>query len=455
MTLSGSISGAGSLDKLGGGALILSGSDGYAGGTMISAGTLQMASVPGTGPLVIQNATFQASGAFGINGPVTVGHANSTISVDAAQTLTLSSSVSGNGGLNKTGAGVMVLASTASYQGPTNISGGTVQIGNIVAPGTGYGVFNRVTEAQGYKLVYQLNIPTFANYSNNNPVYAVDNSASIAAGSFNRIGYYMELQTASSPLYYMYVSFDAAPFATAANKLGVPTVNSGEFYHYGVTGSGQVQNMDIVTNAPGISGLTYNASGIGTAMNLSSGLAQFWPGNYGNGNGYGVPYATGGQWGTADDNGGTGTGYGSMKLGSDGVGGGPNSMLISFNNWGNGTPGVGIGNGSNVNSWFPGVANQNNDYTFSNNAGSYTVEDLEVVVGNGLGGAYGQLSAVSPVSVTNGSMLDLNNTAQTVASLSGDAASKVALGGGTLTLGGIGSRHVCRDHLRHRREQFQ
>ena len=347
--------------------------------------------------------------------------------------------ISGSGGLNKTGAGVMVLASTASYQGPTNISGGTVQIGNIVAPGTGYGVFNRITEAQGYQLIYQLNIPTFANYSNTNPVYAVDNSASIATGSFNRIGYYMELQTASSPLYYMYVSFDAAPFATQANKLGVPTVNSGEFYHYGMTGSGQVQDMDIVTNAPGISGLTYNASGIGTAMNLSSGLAQFWPGNYGNGNGYGVPGATGGQWGTADDGAGTGTGYGSMKLGSDGVGGGPNSMLLSFNNWGNGTPGVGIGNGSNVNSWFPGVANQNNDYTFSNNAGSYTVEDLEVVVGNGLGGAYGQLSAVSPVSVTNGSMLDLNNTSQTVASLSGDAASVVALGGGTLTFGGIGS----------------
>ena len=442
-TFAGSISGNGGLVKAGTGTLGLTGSNNgnFLGSTTINAGTLQATngSSLGSGLLTLNNGTFQASGSFGMSGPVSLGNANSTISVDPAQVLTLTGSIGGGGALNKTGPGVLALANTASYPGPTNISGGTLQIGNAVASMTGTGVFNHVTEAQGYKLVYQLNIPTASNYASTAPTYAVDNSASIAAGSFNRIGYYMELKTASSQLYYMYVSFDASPFATAANKLGVPTVASGEFYHYAGSG-GSIQNMDIVTNAPGISGLTYSGS-IGTATNLSSGLAQFWPGNYGNTNGYGVPNAPNvGTWntGTGDDGGGTGTGYGSMKFGSDGVGGGPNGMLMSFDNWGGngGNNCVGIGNGDTVASWFSGVTNTNRDYTFSQNAASYTLEDLQVVVGNGLGGGHGQLPAVSPVSVTNGSTLDLNHSAQTVASLSGDALSTVALGGGTLTIGG-------------------
>ena len=48
----------------------------------------------------------------------------------------------------------------------------------------------------------------------------------------------------------------------------------------------------------------------------------------------------------------------------------------------------------------------------------------------------GQLPSGSPVSITGGSMLDLNGSAQTIASLSGDATGTVALGGGTLTTGG-------------------
>ena len=357
-------------------------------------------------------------------------------------TLKLVNPLTGSNNLvvNGAGGGTVVLASSANnYTGSTTISGGTLQIANGAAPGTGYGVFNNITEAQGYKLVYQLDIPQSSNYYTSSPTYAVDNSASIATGSFNRIGYYMELQTANSPLYYMYVSFNALPFATQANKLGVPTVASGEFYHYGQSGTGQVQQMDIVTNVPGISGLTYSA-GIGSATNLGSGLAQFWPGNYDANNSYGVPNAVTGQWGIADGNGQTGQGYGSMKFGSDGVNGGPNTMLMSFDNWGGngGNNCVGIGNGATVNNWFPGVAtNGNSDYTFNENAASYTVEDLEVVVGNGIGsGVHGNLPATSAVSITSGSMLDLNGISQSLASLSGDATGVVALGGAMLIVGG-------------------
>ena len=83
-TFSGAFSGSGSVTKVGGGALSLLGNNSsFAGTTNITAGTLQAVNSMGTGPLNIGNATFQASGTFGVNGPVTVGHANSTISVDA------------------------------------------------------------------------------------------------------------------------------------------------------------------------------------------------------------------------------------------------------------------------------------------------------------------------------------------------------------------------------------
>ena len=200
--------------------------------------------------------------------------------------------------------------------------------------------------------------------------YSVNNSASIANGSFNRIGYYMELQTASSKLYYMYVSFNAAPFSTQANMLGVPVNSTGEFYHYGGA-TGQVQNMDIVTNLPGFSNYT----------GLSSGLVQFWPSNYGNGNGYGVPNQTAGQWGPGDDGAGLGAGYGSMKIASDGVGGGPNTMLMAFNDWNGGTYDVGLGNGANASTYF-GTANYNSDYTFSADNANFTIKNLQIVVGN-------------------------------------------------------------------------
>ena len=91
----------------------------------------------------------------------------------------------------------------------------------------------------------------------------------------------------------------------------MPIASTGEFYHYG-TGAGGVTitNMDVASNVPGIV----------TGTNISTGLVQFWPSNYGNGNGYGVPNATANVWGLADDGASTGQGYGSMKIGNYGAG---------------------------------------------------------------------------------------------------------------------------------------
>jgi autotransporter-associated beta strand protein len=59
-TFSGELNGAGSLDKIGGGTLILSGSDSYTGGTMVDGGTLSVAS-----PYALPSGTSLTVGARG------------------------------------------------------------------------------------------------------------------------------------------------------------------------------------------------------------------------------------------------------------------------------------------------------------------------------------------------------------------------------------------------------
>ena len=140
-------------------------------------------------------------------------------------------------------------------------------------------------------------------------------------------------------------------------------VGAGTVFHYGagsVNGGGQVQNMDIVTNVAGIT----------TGTNLSTGNAQFWGTNYTQANGYNVPNASGSTYDWGDlPQGGT---YGTLQLANYGA----SQCLISINNWGGGGPlDIGIGND-------PSPTNGGVNWTFSNNAGNYTVKNFEVLVGN-------------------------------------------------------------------------
>ena len=305
--------------------------------------------------------------------------------------------VGGSGSLTKAGTGTLTLGAISTYSGPTAIAGGTLKLGYVPSLGSGgsEGVFTNVPETAGYVLAYELQIGTNQNLSGGVP-YTVDNSASIVDGSFRRVGYYMELQKSGGPLQWVYASFDASDLSTQASKLGVPIASAGEFYHYndGSLGSVTITNMNVLSNVPGIV----------TGTNIGTGLVQFWPSGYGNGNAYGVPNAIAGQWGLADDGANTSQGYGSMKIGNYGTA--AQQMLLSFNNWNGGTYDVGLGNGS--------VSGYNNDYTFAGNAGNYVVKNLEIVVGNpGTG-----LPAGSPVTIAKGATLDLDGEMQQIASLS-------------------------------------
>jgi autotransporter-associated beta strand protein/T5SS/PEP-CTERM-associated repeat protein len=132
LTLAADISGAGTLGKAGVGTLILTGNNSYAGGTTITGGFINFNSANsfGSGLITINGGGLQwATGnsadisaqlaAFGAGGATFDTNGNN---------VTLAASLSGPGGLIKTGAGTMTLSGVNSYQGGTAINGGTVAV---------------------------------------------------------------------------------------------------------------------------------------------------------------------------------------------------------------------------------------------------------------------------------------------------------------------------------------
>lgn len=142
-------------------------------------------------------------------------------------------------------------------------------------------------ETAGMQIAYQLSIPLTGNWNNVAVPYSIDNTGSIANGSFDRVAYYMELDGS-----WVYASFDAAGFTNDASKIGVPNAASGEFYHYpsGSAADATISNMNVYSNV----------ASIVTGNGISTGNIEFWATNYGGGNDYGVPGANGGNFDFGD-----------------------------------------------------------------------------------------------------------------------------------------------------------
>ncbi|MBD8880802.1 autotransporter-associated beta strand repeat-containing protein [Rhodanobacter sp. 7MK24] len=139
LTVSGNISGNGTLIKTGTGTLTLNGSNSYIGGTTVSAGTLQ-------------------GDTNSLQGDITD---NAALVFNQAANGTYVGTVSGSGTLTKTGTGTLTLAGGNSYSGGTTISAGTLQgdanslQGNIVNDAalvfnqTGSGIYDGAISGTG------------------------------------------------------------------------------------------------------------------------------------------------------------------------------------------------------------------------------------------------------------------------------------------------------------------
>ena len=158
-TIDGSLVGAGTLNKIGDGTVVLAGVNGYTGGTVVDGGTLAISGVgtlgategtttvnDGTldfgGTTQMQAALNQAGGTI-TNGTVNVdtyGMTGGALAIDgtvnAATSFALldgivAGTLTGTGALNKIGDGTVVLAGVNSYTGGTTIDGGTVAISEL------------------------------------------------------------------------------------------------------------------------------------------------------------------------------------------------------------------------------------------------------------------------------------------------------------------------------------
>lgn len=111
-TVSGVISGTGSLVKTGIGTLTLSGDNTYSGGTTISDGVLKIGD-GGTSGSITGNVTN-----------------NAALIVDRSDALSLGGVISGTGSVEKRGAGMLTLTGDNTYSGGTTIAAGALKIGD-------------------------------------------------------------------------------------------------------------------------------------------------------------------------------------------------------------------------------------------------------------------------------------------------------------------------------------
>lgn len=110
----GVVSGSGSLEQRGPGTLVLTGNQTYTGGTLISAGTLQVGA--GTSGRLSGDVVNQGHLLFARNDSVAYNGV-----------------VSGSGRLTQNGSGTLVLTATHTYTGVTTVAGGTLQLDGSVA----------------------------------------------------------------------------------------------------------------------------------------------------------------------------------------------------------------------------------------------------------------------------------------------------------------------------------
>lgn len=210
-----------------------------------------------------------------------------------------------------------------------------------------------VAEANQYRLVYDLAVPTTPSFNGSfdagaaSVPYATNASASVTR-PFDRIAYLLRLDAS-----YAWVSMDA--FTRDAGRIGVPAYGSGGFFQR------DAANAFVASNVGGV------VVGSAAAVNL-----EFWPSNYGQANaraaslGGAVPNATDGAFDWGDSGANLSSGHGSMQIHAFGA----SQSVIAFSGWGTGTGSLGIGNRTT----------SHPDWTFANNAASFATRRLAVFV---------------------------------------------------------------------------
>ncbi len=138
----GVISGTGSFQQLGTGTTTLSAVNSYSGGTMISAGVLNVSADnnlgAASGGLTFNAGTLQFGSAFNLadTRTITLNGGGGTFDTNGFNT-SISQGITGSGGLTKTGPGTLTLSGSNSYSGGTVLNAGILVVNNAQALGLG------------------------------------------------------------------------------------------------------------------------------------------------------------------------------------------------------------------------------------------------------------------------------------------------------------------------------
>ncbi len=206
---------------------------------------------------------------------------------------------------------------------------------------------SQLPEADGYRVVYQVEVPFNANYDHSLPGYTVNNSSN--TGSFDKVAYFYELIGKDGMEKYAFASMEK--FTDDLKKIGIPVYSSKSYFFK------KVNNLTVRSNVPGVTACT----------NSDGGNIEFSPSNYGQGNSGSIPGASSDRYDFGDDSPGNATGYGSMQVHNWKE----KQTVFALNHWGtSGVLDVGIGSSKKGNP----------DWTFENNADRYMTIRLTVLV---------------------------------------------------------------------------
>jgi autotransporter-associated beta strand protein len=147
-----------SLVKIGNGTLTLTGNNTYSGGTAINGGTLAVSADnnlgAAAGGLAFDGGTLQFNAGFTTNRTITLNAGGGTVDTSAATSSALGGTISGTGGLTKTGAGALTLLGTNNYTGGTTVNAGILFLGDATHMASIVGsITNNVTNAVGLQIL--------------------------------------------------------------------------------------------------------------------------------------------------------------------------------------------------------------------------------------------------------------------------------------------------------------
>ena len=160
LTLSGNITGSGSLEKTDAGTLTISSTnDGFTGATKVSGGTLALTAqnAIANSASVENNALITMSAAQRFNnltGNGTIDNGGAELTLNNSDATEFSGIVSGAGALVKTGAETLTLSAAQTYTGSTTVSGGTLEL-----TGAGRLASTSINIGDGGRLLYDNMVP--------------------------------------------------------------------------------------------------------------------------------------------------------------------------------------------------------------------------------------------------------------------------------------------------------